>query len=138
MLELGLGFGIVGLGVVALNWLVGVLPRRAHADRAGARRHVAFCFALLAGVLIENLTEYEFFRPGDILWVLFVVAVTHLGRAGLTARAARRESRAPVRPVLPLARAASSLTPSANPRFGPGVYETSEAFHGWPGQARPR
>jgi len=45
-------------------------------------------------VFIENLTEYEFFRPGDMLWVLFVVALTHLGQARLAERRRRQEAAA--------------------------------------------
>lgn len=93
-LELGLGFGIVGLGVVALGWLA-AFYRVARMLTAPAARHVAFCLALLTGIFLENMTEYEFFRPGDILWVLFVVATVYLGRAAMVARAARPPRRAP-------------------------------------------
>ena len=94
-LEIGLGLGLVGMGMIALNWLA-AFYRVGRMLTNPAGRHVGFCLALLAGIFVENLTEYEFFRPADMLWVLFVVAVTYLGRAGLTARAARRARRAPV------------------------------------------
>lgn len=87
-LEVGLGLGVVGMGIMALNWLAGFY-RTVRLVTAKAAPHVAFCFALLVGIFLENLTEYEFFRPGDILWVLFVVVVVHLGDAALTARASR-------------------------------------------------
>ncbi len=92
-LELGLALGLVGLFLAALAWLAGFY-RVLRVLTAPAGRHAAFCFALLAGVFIENLTEYEFFRPGDMLWVLFVVALTHLGQARLAERRRRQEAAA--------------------------------------------
>jgi O-antigen ligase len=103
-LELGLGMGYVGMGLVALAWLA-AFYRVARMLTAPAARHVAFCLALLVGIFLENMTEYEFFRPNDILWMLFVVAVVYLGRAALTARAARPAYRVPI--VKPVARAAA-------------------------------
>jgi O-antigen ligase len=79
-LELGLGVGIVGLGLIALTWLAG-LYRVFRVLTAPAARHVSFCLALMAGIFVENLTEYEFFRSGDIVWVLFVAVIVYLGRA---------------------------------------------------------
>ncbi len=119
-LELGLGIGIVGMGLIALNWLVGFyrVARLLTAPTAG---HVAFCLALLTGIFMENLTEYEFFRQGNILWVLFVTAFVYLGRVAQSARIARRESQPRGRPpALPagvtladrLARAGASRQPA--------------------------
>jgi O-antigen ligase len=91
-LEIGLGLGIVGIGLMALNWLV-AFYRVARVAAAAGARHIGLCFALLIGIFIENMTEYEFFRPADILWVLFVIAIVHLGRARLMVRAARNTER---------------------------------------------
>jgi len=94
-LEIGLGLGFVGMGLVALNWLA-AFYRAARMLTAPAARHVAFCLALLVGIFLENMTEYEFFRPNAMLWVLFVAITTYLGRAALVARAARPAYRVPI------------------------------------------
>jgi hypothetical protein len=63
--------------------------------------HVAFCFALLVGIFFENLSEFEFFRPGRLMWVLFVAVLTYLGRELTLARASRARARQPIatRPI---------------------------------------
>ncbi len=109
-LEIGLGLGIVGMGAMALAWLA-AFYRIGRLLTAPAAGHVAFCAALLAGMFIENLTEYEFFRPGDMLWVLFVATTVHLGRVGLRARAARRKARASARSAPPGRRLAVPARP---------------------------
>lgn len=93
-LEVGLGLGIAGMGLVAVNWLA-AFYRVARLMTAPAARHVAFCLALLAAIFMENLTEYEFFRPGDMMWVLFVVASVHLAQIRIAVREGRREPSAP-------------------------------------------
>lgn len=94
-LEVGLGLGIVGMGLIALNWLA-VFYRAARMMTSPAAKHVAFCMAMLVAIFLENMTEYEFFRPNAMLWVLFVAITTYLGRAAMVARAARPAYRAPV------------------------------------------
>jgi O-antigen ligase len=94
-LEIGLGLGFVGMGLVALNWLT-VFYRVARMLTAPAARHVVFCAAMLIGIFLENMTEYEFFRPNAMLWVLFVAITAYLGRAAMVARAARPAYRVPV------------------------------------------
>lgn len=108
-LEIGLGLGFVGMGLVALNWL-SVFYRIARMLTAPAARHVVFCLALLVGIFLENMTEYEFFRPNAMLWVLFVAITAYLGHAVLVARAARPAYRAPA--AKPLSRAAPQLSRS--------------------------
>jgi len=56
-LELALGLGIVGTGLVALAWLVGFY-RTLRVAVAPHAEHVAFCAALLAAIFFENLSEY--------------------------------------------------------------------------------
>jgi O-antigen ligase len=94
-LEIGLGLGFVGMGLGALNWLT-AFYRVARMLTAPAARHVVFCVAMLVGIFLENMTEYEFFRPNAMLWVLFVAITTYLGRAAMVARAARPAYRPPV------------------------------------------
>jgi hypothetical protein len=66
--------------------------------------------AMLTAIFLENMTEYEFFRPNAMLWVLFVAITTYLGRAAMVARAARPPYRVPV--AKPLARLGPrALTP---------------------------
>lgn len=98
-LEVGLGLGLVGMGMIALNWLT-VFYRAARMLTVPAARHVAFCLAMLVAIFLENMTEYEFFRANAMLWVLFVAITTYLGRAVMVAHAARPSYRVPiVRPV---------------------------------------
>jgi O-antigen ligase len=78
-LEMTLGMGIVGLALVVLVWLV-LFTRFARVATAPNARHAVFCTALTLGVMLENMTEYAFFRRGEILWLLFVVAFVEVGR----------------------------------------------------------
>jgi exopolysaccharide production protein ExoQ len=91
-LELGLGLGIVGIGVGALAWLA-AFYRTLRVAAAPHAEHVAFCLALLAGMFFENLSEYEYFRPGRLMWALFVTVLVYLGREVTLYRAARGEAR---------------------------------------------
>jgi exopolysaccharide production protein ExoQ len=94
-LEVGLGLGLAGMGLIALNWLA-VFYRAARMMTAPAARHVVFCMAMLIAIFLENMTEYEFFRANAMLWVLFVAITTYLGRAAMVARAARPPYRVPI------------------------------------------
>jgi len=99
-LEIGLGMGVIGMGVAALAWLTAVY-RTLRVATAPHAEHVAFCFALLVGIFFENLSEFEFFRPGRLMWVLFVAVLTYLGRELTLARASRARARQPIatRPI---------------------------------------
>jgi O-antigen ligase len=94
-LEIGLGLGLVGMGLIALNWLA-VFYRAARMLTAPAAQHVVFCLAMLIAIFLENMTEYEFFRANAMLWVLFVAITTYLGRAAMVAHAARPPYRVPI------------------------------------------
>ncbi len=94
-LEVGLGLGVVGMGFIALNWLT-AFYRAARMLTAPAAPHVAFCMAMLVAIFLENMTEYEFFRPNAMLWVLFVAITTYLGRAAMVTHEARPPYRVPV------------------------------------------
>jgi O-antigen ligase len=94
-LEVGLGLGFAGMGLIALNWLT-VFYRAARMLTAPAAPHVAFCLAMLVAIFLENMTEYEFFRANAMLWVLFVAITTYLGRAVMVARAARPPYHVPI------------------------------------------
>jgi hypothetical protein len=74
-----LGIGVVGTGVAALAWLA-AFYRTLRVAAAPHAEHVAFCLALLAAIFFENLSEYEFFRPGRLMWALFVAVLVYLGR----------------------------------------------------------
>ncbi|HTZ38510.1 MAG TPA: O-antigen ligase family protein [Stellaceae bacterium] len=91
-LEIGLGMGLIGIGAAALAWLV-AFYRTLRVVAAPRARHVAFCLALLAGVFLENLSEFEFFRPGRLMWALFVAVLVYLGRELPALRAAGAEAR---------------------------------------------
>jgi O-antigen ligase len=91
-LELALGIGVVGVGVAALGWLA-VLYRTLRVATAPHAEHVAFCLAFLAAIFFENMTEYEFFRAGRLMYALFVAILTYLGREVIIARAGRAELR---------------------------------------------
>ncbi|MBV8776986.1 MAG: O-antigen ligase family protein [Alphaproteobacteria bacterium] len=93
-LEIWLGLGVVGLAAATMVWLVAGyrVLRVATAPEAG---HVAFCAAIFAGTFIENLTEFEFFRPGRLMWALFVAALVYLGREVTLHRAAAARGIAP-------------------------------------------
>ena len=112
-LELALGIGIVGVAIAALAWLAAIyrILRVATAPHA---EHVAFCFALLVGSFFENLSEFEFFRPGRLMFALFVAILTYLGRELTVFRASSAEARqpatVPARPS-PYAPARVSLAP---------------------------
>jgi len=87
-LEIALGIGWVGLGVTVLGWLA-VFYRTLRVATSPHAKHVAFCMALLVAILFENLSEYEFFRPGRLMWALFVAVLTYLGREVILYRGAR-------------------------------------------------
>ncbi|HWB49566.1 MAG TPA: O-antigen ligase family protein [Stellaceae bacterium] len=91
-LEMALGIGWVGLGVAALGWLA-VLYRTLRVAAAPHAEHVAFCMALLVAIFFENLSEYEFFRPGRLMWALFVAVLTYLGREVVVHRTAGAAAR---------------------------------------------
>jgi O-antigen ligase len=99
-LEMALGIGIVGVGIAALGWLA-VFYRTLRVAAAPHAEHVAFCFALLAAIFLENLSEYEFLRPGRLMWVLFVAVLVYLGREVSFYRARQAEMRRPI--AIPLA-----------------------------------
>ena len=87
-LEMMLGIGVVGTGIGALGWLA-AFYRTLRVAAAPHAVHVAFCFALLAAIFCENLSEYEFFRPGRLMWALFVAILVYLGREAAIYRASR-------------------------------------------------
>jgi O-antigen ligase len=87
-LEIVLGIGWVGLGVTVLGWLA-VFYRTLRVATAPHAEHVAFCMALLVAILFENLSEYEFFRAGRLMWALFVAVLTYLGREVILYRSTR-------------------------------------------------
>ncbi|HTW52833.1 MAG TPA: O-antigen ligase family protein [Stellaceae bacterium] len=91
-LEMALGIGWVGAGIAALGW-VSALYRTLRVAAAPHAEHVAFCLALLAAIFVENLSEYEFFRPGRLMWALFVAVLVYLGREVAIYRASRAEER---------------------------------------------
>jgi O-antigen ligase len=93
-LELTLGVGIVGAALAALAWLAAIyrILRVAAAPHA---THVAFGFALLAGSFFENLSEFEFFRPGRLMFALFVAVLVYLGRELTLFRTSRADARRP-------------------------------------------
>jgi exopolysaccharide production protein ExoQ len=94
-LELALGLGIIGVGIAVLGWLV-VFYRTLRVAAAPHAVHVAFCLALLAAIFLENLSEYEFFRSGRLMWALFVAVLVYLGREVILYRTSRAEARRPV------------------------------------------
>lgn len=91
-LEMALGIGWVGAGVAALGWLA-AFYRTLRVAAAPHAEHVAFCLALLAAIFFENLSEYEFFRPGRLMWALFVAVLVYLGRELAIYRASNAEAR---------------------------------------------
>jgi exopolysaccharide production protein ExoQ len=88
MLELALGLGIVGVGFGAFIWGT-VITRFVRVATAPEAIHAVFWTALTAGIFVQNLTEYQFFRRGSMPWLLFVVAFVELGRITLARRAGR-------------------------------------------------
>jgi len=104
-LEIWLGLGVAGFGLAVLAWLAAAY-RTLRVATAPHTEHAAFCAALLAGILVENLTEFEFFRPGRLMWALFVAVLVYLGRE-LVLRPASRTA-APL-PARARARAASRI-----------------------------
>lgn len=99
-LEMALGIGVVGDGIAAVAWLV-TFYRTLRVAAAPHAEHVGFCLALLAAIFFENLSEYEFFRPGRLMWALFVTVLVYLGRE----LAIYRESNAETRRAVAAARA---------------------------------
>jgi exopolysaccharide production protein ExoQ len=91
-LEMALGIGVVGTGVAALAWLA-AFYRTLRVAAAPHAEHVAFCLALLAAIFFENLSEYEFFRPGRLMWALFVAVLVYLGREVAIRRASSAAER---------------------------------------------
>jgi exopolysaccharide production protein ExoQ len=91
-LEMALGIGVVGVGIALLGWIA-ALYRTLRVAAAPHAEHVAFCLAFLAAIFFENLSEYEFFRPGRLMWALFVAIVVYLGREVAIARQSRGEAR---------------------------------------------
>jgi len=92
LLELTLGVGIVGAAIAGLAWLAAIY-RTLRVAAAAHAEHVAFCFALLAGIFFENLSEFEFFRPGRLMWALFVAVLVYLGRELALSRTSRVKTR---------------------------------------------
>ena len=110
-LEVGLELGGLGIAGITALWLA-AFWRAARLLNAPAAQHVVFCLAMLAGILIENLTEYEFLRADCFCWVFFVTMFVYLGRE----RIAYRRQRAAVRyPPVPLPAAAVAM-PQMAPR----------------------
>ena len=91
-LEMALGIGWVGVGIASLSWLA-VFYRTLRVAAAPHAEHVAFCLALLAAIFFENLSEYEFFRPGRLMWALFVAVLVYLGREVAIYRASNADER---------------------------------------------
>ena len=71
--------GIAGMALATVAWLAAIY-RTLRVAAAPHAEHVAFCLALLAAIFLENLSEYEFFRPGRLMWALFVAVLVYLGR----------------------------------------------------------
>ena len=94
LLELTLGVGIVGAALAALAWLAAIY-RTLRVAAAPHATHVAFGFALLAGSFFENLSEFEFFRPGRLMFALFVAVLVYLGRELTLFRTSRADARRP-------------------------------------------
>lgn len=99
-LEMVLGIGIVGTGLAALAWLA-AFYRMLRVAAAPHAEHVAFCTALLAAIFFENLSEYEFFRPGRLMWALFVAVLVYLGREVMVYRTSRAQARRPIARIVP-------------------------------------
>jgi exopolysaccharide production protein ExoQ len=78
-LEMALGIGWIGVGIAVLSWLA-ALYRTLRVATAPHAVHVAFCLALLIGAFFENLSEFEFFRSGRMMFALFVTVLIYLGR----------------------------------------------------------
>ncbi len=116
-LEMALGIGVVGAGIAALAWLA-AFYRTLRVAAAPHAEHVAFCLALLAAIFCENLSEYEFFRSGRLMWALFVAVLVYLGREAAIYRAsnaAQRRATARARPLtVAAARAAAQWAFSIN------------------------
>jgi O-antigen ligase len=93
-LEMALGIGWVGVGIAGLAWLA-AFYRILRVAAAPHAVHVAFCLALLAGIFFENLSEFEFFRPGRLMFALFVAVLTYLGRELILYRTANGAARRP-------------------------------------------
>ncbi|HVH82319.1 MAG TPA: O-antigen ligase [Stellaceae bacterium] len=91
-LEMVLGIGWIGLGIAVLSWLAAIY-RTLRVAAAPHAEHVAFCLAFLAAVFFESLSEYEFFRPGRLMWALFVAILTYLGREVIFYRESQSEAR---------------------------------------------
>jgi exopolysaccharide production protein ExoQ len=105
-LEVTLGLGVVGLGVAVLGWFAAVYRTLRVATEPHAE-HVAFCLAFLAAIFFENMSEYEFFRAGRLMYVLYVAIFVYLGREVAIARQSRRALRA-----APAARRAAVFSPA--------------------------
>ena len=97
-LEMALGIGVVGLGVAALGWLA-ALYRTLRVAAAPHAEHVAFCLAFLAAIFFENMSEYEFFRAGRLMYVLYIAILVYLGREVAIARDSRRTVPVARRPI---------------------------------------
>jgi exopolysaccharide production protein ExoQ len=94
-IEIGLNLGI--LGIAGISWLwAAAFYRGIRVLAWPPSRHVVFCLTLLAAILIENLTEYEFLRPDSPIWILYVIAFVYLGQELL---ARRNERTAPAQPA---------------------------------------
>ena len=103
-LELALSIGIVGCGLLAFLF-VSAIFRALRVATAPHARHAAFALALTAGAFMENLSEYAFFRRGEILWLLFVTVFVYLGQQVIGRRATRPAPHDRPRVVLPPRRA---------------------------------
>ena len=100
-LEMALGIGIVGVGIAALGWLA-VFYRTLRVAAAPHAVHVAFCLAFLAAIFFENLSEYEFFRSGRLMYALFIAILTYLGREMMLYRASHAETRRAIAATRPI------------------------------------
>ena len=99
-LEVGLALGIVGLAGAVLVWLA-ALYRAVRVLTLPRATHFVFCVAIIVAILVVNLTEYEFLRADNYLWVFFTLAFVHLGHEAAAHRAAR-EAAAPLLPRRPI------------------------------------
>jgi exopolysaccharide production protein ExoQ len=99
-LEMALGIGVIGVGIAALAWLA-AFYRTLRAATAPHAVHVAFCSALLIGIFLENLSEFEFFRAGRLMWALFVTVLVYLGREVILAGTSRTTVRQAARIAAP-------------------------------------
>jgi exopolysaccharide production protein ExoQ len=97
-LETGLNLGLVGIAAVTLLWL-DAFYRGFRALTAPQALHVVFALTMFVAMIVENVTENEFFRANAFLWVFFVANFAYVGREMVryrTGTAAPAPARPPV------------------------------------------